>query len=167
VNTVLIKALIARRGGELVTVSPEWVDRFTPCLGHEDVREYLSECITAEGLSASGMAVKDRELLEEENLYQASPGMYVFDYGYLVIATSVGGNAVCLDGNSGGVVWVDHSSLSDFGVSYKDRETNEWVDLPLDAENLRKALIPLSDDIESFLVRFFGDELTATLDALD
>jgi hypothetical protein len=152
--------------------SPEPVDdvRLAPLgrfLENQDVREYLSRCLAKRGYVASGVNVKAFSELLDENIGEASPGRYIGPYGYLVIATSIGGNAICLHSPSGRVFWVDHSSIYDGGVSFQNKLTGEWTDLPISAENVGAALKPLAEQLEPFLVRLLGDDLLSDLELLD
>jgi hypothetical protein len=92
--------------------------------------------------------------------------MDLFPRGYLVIATSIGGNAVCFH-ESGAVYWFDHSSFYDGRVSYKDRRTGEWIYEDLTDESIARAGVLLSPRIEPFLEQLLTDRLTERLDALD
>jgi hypothetical protein len=86
----------------------------------------------------------------------------------LIVATSIGGNAVCIHSATGKVFWADHDSFSDDSISYKDRASEDWKYLhEYTPANVEKALVPLSNNIESFFIDLLSDRLTEKLDALD
>src|SRR5206468_12508932 len=98
----------------------------------------------------------------------AAPGSFIRPYGYLVVASSIGGNAVCFHSPSGKVFWADHVSFAPDCISFKDRTTGEWKYLhEYTPQNVAKALVPLDEDIESFLKDLLKDRLTKKLEALD
>lgn len=135
---------------------------------HPDVREYLTSCVTEEGLDASGIGILGRSRLAEENAKGVSPGGQIRKYGFVAIAISVGGNAVVLSSNDGHVYWADHSSFSDsVEISYEDRETGEWHYLPWGPDNVRRALVHLSDSVNGFLLELLAGRLEGRFDELD
>ncbi len=157
----------AKTGREPLRLGEEQLAEFGPFLARPPVRDYLTACLSEEGYNASGVFVCSVAALRDENLWEASPGMFLFPHGYLVFATSIGGNALCLHDSSGRVYWAEHDAFSEFWVTYKDPETGEYVDLPPTAENIPRALTPVADKLEDFLVDLLGDRLTDKLDELD
>jgi hypothetical protein len=165
-NVQRIQSLVAGKAGRTASPDPVRLSRFERLLAQRDIRDYLLHCLPAESYTASGVGVADLERLEAENLEHATPGLYLFPRGYLVIATSVGGNAVCVH-ESGRVYWFDHSSFYDDRVSYKDRATNQWVYETLGDESMARAGVLLSPDLEPFLEQLLTDQLEERLDELD
>lgn len=85
-----------------------------------------------------------------------------------MIATSIGGNAICFHSPSGKVFWADHGSFSPDSISYKERSSGEWKYLyEYTPANVETALVPLSSNIERFLTELLSDKLTEQLEALD
>jgi hypothetical protein len=86
----------------------------------------------------------------------------------LVVATSVGGNAICFHARSGNVVWADHTSFEDEQISFKDRASGQWQYFyEYTAENVQEAVTVIATDMESFLVELLSNRLNAQLDSLD
>jgi hypothetical protein len=166
-NVELIKDLIKKKGGNCVNVSEDSLGDLISFVENSDIKDYLMFCLTEEGFTASGLAIMNLETIQDETIADVSPGGFIKPFGYLVVATSVGGNAVCLDKNSSSVYWADHSYFFDDLISYEDKETGEWHDLPVNPENIKKALIYLDGNIEKFLKNLFEDKLEAKLDELD
>lgn len=157
----------AKTGVEPLRLGEEQLVEFGSFLVRPDAREYLTACLSEEGYQASGVNVCSVTALHDENLSGASPGMFIFPHGYLVFATSIGGNALCVHDSSGRVYWAEHDAFSDYWVTYKDPETGEYEDLPPTAENISKAMTPVADRLEDFLLDLLGDRLTDKLDELD
>lgn len=136
-------------------------------LSHPDIADYLRRYLPHEVLGASGVRVLPFSDIEQE-MTTLAPGVFVRPYGYLVIATSVGGNAICLHNPSGRVFWADHDSFCADSISYKDRASGEWKYLyQYSAANVEKAMVLLADEIPSFLEDLFSDRLSDKLDELD
>lgn len=166
----MIQALVLKHTqGPLETVDVRQLAPYEAIVGelHPDVRDYLLYCLPSKGYEASGLRIKSLQLLEQENLQHAVPGALLAPFGLLVVATSIGGNAVCFDNCNGEVHWAETSRFSEDGVSFADPTTGEWVEQPLGPGSVRRALVSLSPAIEEFLVALLNDILTKELDALD
>jgi len=147
-----------------ITDSESWSD----VMSHPDVRDYLASCVTEEGFDASGVGILGMSRLAEENAEGVVPGGQLRKYGYVVVAISVGGNAVALSSSDGRVYWADHSSFSDdVEISYEDHETGEWRYSRWSAANVQKALVHLSDSIEEFFINLIAGRLEERLNELD
>lgn len=162
-----LQNLILAKGGSLVVPGADWISRFERVLGNANIREYLTSCLTENGLAASGLSVKSVESIEAENLGEAAPGMYIHPYGYLVFATSIGGNALCFHADSDGVYWANHGNFYDDGVSYQNAASREWVDEDVSPDAIRHAMVEVAANIEEFLEQFLTDRLESALDKLD
>lgn len=161
-----IKTLIGVKAVATASYSVEELSAFERFLRNADIRDYLTECLPQEHYAASGIGVAALKGLEDENLSAAAPGMYIFPRGYLVVATSVGGNAVCFH-ESGAVYWFDHTGFYDDRVSYKNRRTQEWIYEDMTDESIARAGVLLSQTVEPFLEQLLRDDLTERLDELD
>jgi hypothetical protein len=163
----LIKRSIEKKGIKCLNVKEENLKVLSSFLKNPDIKEYLMNCLTIDGFSASGLAIKNLEAIQDEIMPDVAPGGFIAPYSYLVIATSIGGNAVCLDEKSSSVYWADHSHFFENLISYEDKETGEWIDLQVTPENVKKALIPLSNNIQNFLIDLFEDKLKEKFETLD
>lgn len=166
-NTENVKKIIGHKGVACVEHTIDELEPMKDFLKQKEIEEYLRFCLTEEGYQASGIYVNSLASILDENMPNVAPGGYINKFGYLVIGTSVGGNVVCFDSNSGKVYWADHISFNEAEISYKNRETGEWIYLPFSEENILKALVLLDDDIETFLNKLLEDELEKLLDDLD
>ncbi len=136
-------------------------------ISHPKVGAYLRELTPSENYIASSVRILHLQQIKMEILQGAAPGGYIFPFGYLVFATSIGGNALCFHAQSEKVVWADHDSFTDGSINYKDRQTRDWNYLDFNEENIGKAVLPLSSDLERFLSDLMQNKLTEQLDKLD
>ena len=90
----------------------------------------------------------DDQGLSDENMPGAGPGGDLNPFGWYVVGTTVGGNAVVVRADDAGVYYADHEWCAD--------ET---------ADAVRQALVPLAPSIEEF--RRSVVEMDARLDELD
>jgi hypothetical protein len=98
----------------------------------------------------------------------SAPGSFIRPFGYLIVATSVGGNVLCLHQTTGRVFWADHDSFSDDMIMFQNQATGSWEYLyEYTPANVERAMVPVSENFETFLNTLLADQLTAQLDALD
>lgn len=168
-NVNAIMNLVEQKTGkQSKTCSDDALASLAEFLEQPDIADYLRHCAPDEVVGASGVRVLPLAAIEEEMAKGASPGSFIRPYGYLVVASSIGGNAVCLHSPTGKVFWADHTSFAPDCISYKDRSTGEWKYFyEYTPANVQKALVPLSDNIERFLTDLLSDRLTEQLEALD
>jgi hypothetical protein len=134
-------------------------------LANHDLYQYLTECLVPGGYMASGMAVHDLRDIRDSTVEGCSPGGFILPFGYLVIAKSVGGNELCV-GTDGRVYWADHEGFACF-ITHKDPQTGKLQDSEYTPGNFQRALIPVSERLEVFLLSLLTDQLTQQLRALD
>jgi hypothetical protein len=141
-------------------------DKLEASLIHPDVSKYLSNLTTENIYTASGVRVLTIDAIKEE-IQQLAPSSFLFQYGYLPIASSIGGNVVCLHVPTNRVVWADHDSFGGEEISFQNRVTKEWEYIPFSPDNIEKALVPLAADLKTFLSDLLDDKLQKQLDELD
>ena len=130
------------------------------------IGEYVTTLTPREIYCASGVRVLPLKTIRNEIIPGAGPGGYMFPHGYLVFATSIGGNAICFS-SRGGVVWADHDSFTDDLITYKNRTTGEWRSVSFARDNIELAIVKLADNSPKFLTELLNDELKNSLDSLD
>ena len=81
-------------------------------LEQTQIADYLRHCLPDEVIEASGVRVLPLDAIQKEMAEGAAPGSFLRPFGYLVVATSVGGNAICFHSPSGKVFWADHVSFT-------------------------------------------------------
>lgn len=83
------------------------------------------------------------------NIDELFPDNILFKYGFLPIWTSIGGNSIAYHPDTRAFYWADHGSV--FGNEYV-LVPKTYEELPLNLENLMKALIKFSEqDCGTFL----------------
>ena len=141
-------------------------DRLEAAISHPDVSEYLTGLTTENVYSASGVRVLTIDSIKEE-IQQLAPSSFLFQYGYLPIASSIGGNVVYLHMPTNRVIWANHDSFCGEEISFQNRVTKKWEYIPFSPDNIEKALVPLAADLKTFLSDLLDDKLEQQLDKLD
>lgn len=113
------------------------------------------------------LRVVDRRRFVDENASDVTPGGFLTPYGFWVVATTVGGNAIVISEHDSGVYFADHSSYYDDEISFQDRQTRQWRDVAWTPENVRRSLVKLAESRESFLDLLRDPAYGETLDALE
>lgn len=115
----------------------------------------------------ANLSFVDARGFEGENCDEAGPGGFINPYGYWVVATTIGGNAVVISDKDPGVYFASHDSYSDDLIAYEDPGTGQWHELQWTAENLRRSLRRLAPTREEFLRLVSDPAYEKVLDALD
>lgn len=137
-------------------------------IAHPDVDEYVRYCLPRDSYQACGVGVLGLGDMIAEMHPGAAPGGFIRPFGYLVIASSAGGNVVCFQSSTGKVSWADHESFTDGEISFQNRSTGEWEFLEeYSPANVERAMVPVSDNIENFLTSLLTDRLESLFDELD
>src|SRR5438552_2616313 len=145
-NVNAIANLMARRSGKQPkTLDDDALVAVAEILEQPDIADYLRHCLPEDVVEASDIRLLPLDAIEQEMAVGTAPASFVRSYGYLVVATSVGGNAICFHSPTGKVFWADHDSFSPDSISYKDRSSGDWKYLyEYTPANVEKALVPLS-----------------------
>lgn len=131
------------------------------------LRAYLGELMPDRVLIASGMRIVSRENVAEEHEPRAVPGETLLPFGYVVLATSVGGNAVVFS-TDGAALWADRTCFATYGkVLIEDTANGIWQQFPLEANSIRNALIEISRDQVQFMISLLQGDLDEKLELLD
>jgi len=168
-NVEQLKASVTQKSGQ----PPQPQDNATlgqllNATAHVDVKDYLHHCLPSETYQASQMRVLPLEAIAGEMGEGSAPGSFIRPFGFVIVATSVGGNVLCMHQSTGRVFWADHDTFSDDTIMFQNRRTGNWEYLyEYSAENVEHAMVLLSESMETFLTALLTDQLTAQLDALD
>ena len=110
----------------------------------------------------------DPTRLNEENADGVSPGGILNRFGYWVIATTIGGNAIAVSDGDPAIYFADHTWYHEDMVSYQDLAgKRDWIDLPLNRANVIRSLFKLADSSEEFRNGMASGELDQMLDSID
>ena len=119
-------------------------------------------------LRTSGTQVRwcDDERVRDENAGDVAPGGYLNRFGWYVVGTTIGGNAIVVSATDEGVYFAGHDWYRDDDVSYKAlADDGRWIDGPLTAETVRASLFRLASSVEEWVRRVA--EIDTVLDAVD
>jgi hypothetical protein len=110
----------------------------------------------------------DDDDLADENMEGVGPGGWLNVFGWYVVGTTVGGNAIVVRVDDPAVYYAGHEwyggdtvDFEDFGGSGKGK----WVSAPFTAEGVRQSLFQLAPSIDEFRER--AEEIDALLDRID
>ena len=94
----------------------------------------------------------DDDRLDDENMEGVSPGGYLNRFGWYVIGTTGGGNAVVVSRDDPGVYFADYTWYDDKEIDFQDyRNNGEYVRVEFNEPNVRRSLFPLAGSLEEFL----------------
>jgi hypothetical protein len=107
----------------------------------------------------------DRRLLDE-NADGVSPGGFLNRFGWWVIGTTVGGNAIVVRDDDPAIYFADRCWYNDeFGIYYEDLAGDKsWKEDVLDEGGIQRSLFVLASSDEDFVAR--TGEICAILDAI-
>lgn len=132
-----------------------------------EIRRYLDECLTPEGVSLDVAGLLGADMIEEENATDVAPGGLIFPHGYCTIGLDSGGNALVVSIADGSVHFADVSSFADpVAIIFQDTTTKRLSELPWSPANVEKALIPLADNLETFLFELIDGNLNDKIEEL-
>lgn len=110
----------------------------------------------------------DQEGFDAENAPGVSPGEYLNRYGFEVIGTTIGGNAITKSPETEEFFFADHSWYSDRQICYQDLAGNQaWKTIPWSKENFSATLFKLATDADDFESKLSSGTLDTTLDEID
>jgi hypothetical protein len=160
-NVASLRERVRSKTGALPPTRADAASRFNVVSSHPGIADYLTHCVSDDVYLASDMRIAGYERLVQENLESAGPGCYIYPFGFVVLATSVGGNAICGDAATGAVYWFDHSQFFDLWITYEDPVTGELEEFDqYSAENIRTAGKKIGDDFGQVMLDLLSDRLT-------
>jgi hypothetical protein len=110
----------------------------------------------------------DDGAIDDENMEGAGPGGWLNVFGWYVVGTTIGGNAIVVRVDDPAVYYAGHEWYSDTGVDYEDfggSGKGKWVSAPFTADGVRQSLFQLAPSIDKF--REMANEIDALLDKID
>lgn len=109
----------------------------------------------------------DKLRFAEENAPEVAPGGYLNRFGWLVVGTTVGGNAIVIREDESGVYFADHTSYPDSEVSYPNTSGRGWTYEPLTADGVRRLLVTLAATDEEFAQQTASGEIDERIGEFD
>ena len=132
------------------------------------LREYLDRCLSIDGFDASGIGFLGVRQLERELIPESVPGGSLLKYGYILIATSIGGNAVVVDSATDLVYWAERTNFSgSMRLCWKDPGSAEYIYGEWTVDNVKTALIDMDYKLDDFIMESLSGKLEDRLDELD
>lgn len=163
-----IKTLINKNGGKLIAYSLKDLTGYNSVIKNNDICEYLLECQTENSYQASGIYIGGDEKVMRRANFEFAPGVFLFPYNFLSIASDIGGNEICVHSITGNVYFASHSAFDEDYVYYTNEETGQLIDIPgLNYKNILKGLVFLDNNFEKFLIDLLNNRLTDKLEQLD
>jgi hypothetical protein len=135
------------------------IDNF---LAHATLGGYLTSLTPHDVYFASGVRVLHLEAIREE-IHELAPGALLLPYGYLPIATSIGGNAVLVALPDAHVVWADHNAFGEDGIV----QPGSWNAKAYSPDSIANAVTLLDRDFLAFFSQLLDGALEARLGSLD
>lgn len=125
------------------------------------IHEFMQQC---KNISSLEIRWVDAAGFEGENMEGAAPGGYLNRFGYFVVGTTVGGNAIVLGEDDERVLFADYTWYSDDEISYEDiAGDGQWHTLPMDASSMRRSLYELARNQSDFLEKLRTGEIDRLL----
>jgi len=132
-----------------------------PFIDHKEIIQKLSSV-------QSQIRWCDESRFIAENLQYVSPGGYLNPFGFEVIGTTIGGNAVVRHRNEPSIYFADHTWYYNDGISYEDLSGDKkWHDIEMNESNIRKSLFLLADSEFELLEMIKDKRLDSILDEID
>jgi hypothetical protein len=160
-----IRRLIASRGHNTVEASGDLLAIFDPVLGNPDIAEYLQHCTPDNLVQFGEMRLHPIERIEGEIEVGARPGPTIFRLGHLPIASTIGGQLICVSCQDGRVRWADGSYICDEYLCFFDG--TRLRELAVNSENLVKIMPDVAEDLLELFKLVESDEISARIVKLD
>jgi len=111
----------------------------------------------------------DPTTFRNENSEGASPGQYLNRFGWWVLGTTIGGNAVAVGKGDPAVYFAGHDWYFDETVAYEDLRGGGgvWRDGPLTKEMVSDSLFMLAPTPDAFIQASKNGEIDAILQRID
>ena len=110
----------------------------------------------------------DRDRFIAENTIGASPGEYLNRYGFEVIGTTIGGNAITKSTDDVRIFFADHSWYVDRHISYQDLAGDgKWKSIAWSQENFLRTIFELASDGDDFEAKLLCGEIDRILDEIE
>lgn len=118
----------------------------------DDIITFFSQAMPSKNVDMGGFVLYPISRIHEENINYV-PGAYIYPIGFFTFASSLDGDAVCIDmtKENGGVYQCSHSLLSEDKISFY--KINHMVELELNYENVIKCSVKLADNFKHFINR--------------
>ena len=132
---------------------------------YEDIKIYIQTCLKQESKEIRWC---DEIRFNQENQKDVAPGGFINPYGYFVIGTTIGGNAIVVSKHDSRICFADYSWYMDDEISYEDLLVDEeWHDISYNNQNVFKSLYPLASTASEFIEKLASTEIDKILAKID
>lgn len=131
---------------------------------YDEIAEFISKCrATRNGY----VQWCDVERFTEENMEDVSPGGELNKFGYFVVGTTIGGNAIVVSADDSRVYFADHSAYSPNEIYFPDySNSGEYIRLDVTPENVARSLFTLADTRAAFVELLSSGAVSAQIDRI-
>ena len=145
INSEQIGRVITSRGKKVVQASDQQLALFLNVLNNPDIGEYLQGCTPNELVELGELSLHPIDRIEGEIAEGARPGPTIFRLGHLPIASTIGGQLLCVSKEDGKVRWADGSYICDQYICYFDG--TRLQELAVTEENLVRRMLVVAEDL--------------------
>ncbi|MFO1064849.1 MAG: hypothetical protein U0892_13370 [Pirellulales bacterium] len=96
---------------------------------------------------------------------QLSPGAIISRYGYWVVGSTAGGNAITLSTHDSAIRFCDHTGWYENNLCFAAKQ--DYTERPYNDDNVRLAQIVVAENWTQFEAILVADELDLLLDQYD
>ncbi len=131
------------------------------------IKPFIERCIAS--FDSTEIRWCDNVQFARENMAGVSPGGFLNPFGYFVVGTTIGGNAivVCSAGD-GPIYFADHTWYSDSWIHYQDLAGDEdWKEMAISDENVKKSLYRLAEGWDAFIALLQEGRIDQTIEDID
>lgn len=171
-STSLIEQIRKRSEQDPLVLTEADLAGVLPPEAASEVVEYFTRMLVPESYEASGIYIVGRDDLADA--MQECPTELIASFGFIVVATSIGGNAVVVEARTGDVFWADHDSFNDVTDTIScppplhERKTGDWTYVKgYSLENILRALGRFDMKIAAFLSKCLDGAMEEFLDSID
>ena len=167
-DTQRVRNLLVEKGCDFSSTNTDRILSVVSCQSVcNQVHTYCTDLMTTEGVMASGLGLLGSDRVFDENHPDVTPGRMLNKYGFLVLAISIGGNALAVHVESGVVYWAEKSTFFYEGKVALREPSGEYSYQDCSPRAVEEALTKLSDDLGGFLYMLLADELIEKMNELD
>ena len=129
------------------------------------IASFISDCASCH---SKEIRFCDAESFDDENSSGVAPGGYLNPFGYYVIGTTIGGNAIVVSDVDPRVLFADHTWYGDDEINYQDHAGDgAWHAIPMTSDNVRRSLYELAPSRDEFLSRLRDGAVDFQIEAID
>jgi len=132
---------------------------------YSEIETFINQCLP---ISSDEIRWCDEQRFLNENMEHVGPGGFLNPYGYYVIGTTIGGNAIIINHHDNIVSFADHTWYNEDSISYQDiAGDNEWYYLSYSSANVKKSLFTIAYTYGDFIKMLNNGEIQKLINEID